>query len=144
MGDVIRIFIAAIALTGLLLYVISVYFAGHYSRQGAPHKMPALLIEAITLLGAAFAANFGATLGIDLPSELQVDAQVQPDSSLTLGQWMRLSAAAVYFGSLLLALWFWWRTGWETDPAKIVRTVPEQSRMLLGIVVGAIAVAFTL
>ena len=123
-----------------MFYGVCVFLAGYYSYNGPASKMPPFLIEAVTLIGGALAMNFGATLGIE---GKEFNDGLLATNALTLGQQIRLLGAAFYFASLLLAVWWWWMCGWTKDSDQIVRTIPEQSRMFLGILAGAIVLVFS-
>ena len=125
---------------GFTLYVLAVWLAGYYSVEDEVSRMPPILIEGITVIGAGLALNFGATFGIEVKQMARASLTW---TGLSLGQLVRLLGAFLYFASLLLASWWWWQTGWEQDLNNIVRTIPEQSRRLIGIVAGAITVVFS-
>lgn len=92
------------------------------------------------MIGAALAANFGATTGIDVPAILDATGQ----AGLTNGQLFRVVGAVVYFLGLIVAVFIWQKLGWKTGSDEIVRTIPEQARMLIGVVAGGLALAFAL
>jgi hypothetical protein len=117
----------------------------------------------ITTIGAALATFVGGLLGVrqvasvvertetpvnqnqmpamgDPPSgvpQQQVDSAAQQQGLFhafaTTG--MQWAATILYIASLLLALWFWYRTGNETDPA-----LTNLGKTLLGLMGGALAI----
>ena len=136
------LFAVTTAGVALVLYSAGVWSAGQHSLAQNPAAMSPFLLQVVTLLGAALAVNFGAFAGIDIAAVRRRDTSTT--APISLGTWMRGAGAVVYLLSLLLSLWFWYRTGWQEDPTLIVKTVVEQSRMLLGVVAGGLTLAFSL
>lgn len=127
-----------IALAGLG-FIGGIWAAGHYTlcvdNAPQPGQMPEFLAELVISVGAVLGTNLGAALGIRLTQK----RWRRPNKSKA-SETLRILAAWFYVIALLAAGVLWSIAGFEEDPAKVVVTLPEMSRTLLGMAVGALAV----
>ena len=124
--------------------------AGYYTLKKRPADMPRFLVQLVTTIGGVLATNLGAVIGFSfkIPPELNA-ALAHPlsisawlgSSAVPVGTQLQLMAAGLYVIGLLVAVMLWGVAHFSDDPAVVVPTLPELSRTLLGVMVGALAVA---
>jgi hypothetical protein len=127
-----------IALAGLG-FIGGIGAAGYYTlwvdEAPQPEQMPEFLAESVIAVGAVLGTNLGAVLGIRVTRK----RWRRPNKS-ELAEDLRIIAAWFYVIALVGAGVLWLIAGFEEDPAKVVITLPEMGRTLLGMAVGALAV----
>lgn len=112
----------------------------------------------ITTIGVSLATFVGMLLGLrGLSEEVRQDVDVaqaaapndeagrvgavklQEVANTAAGSTLQWCAALLYLASLLIAMYFWYRTGNSTDPA-----ITNLAKSLLGLIGGALAVVLNL
>lgn len=115
-------------------------------NQGTNQAFYQFMTTSLTSLGTSLATYVGMLLGLQ-STELKVDknisdvveaAEITRDYNLATSdvQW---AAAGLYVLSLLLAIFFWYRRGQNTDPA-----ISNLGKSLLGLLAGALTIALNL
>jgi hypothetical protein len=132
-----------------LLFLGGIVAAGILSFKSKPGKMPQFLAHAITTIGSVLATNLGAVLGLNLVEAPglastkglydlnQIPSLPQAPSTPEL----QVLAAWVYVIGLIVAFVMWAIKWFPTKPEEVVNTLPELSKTLLGVLVGALVVA---
>ena len=125
-----------------LFFLYGVVQAIYYSFAKTPTEMPAFLTFSITAIGGVLATNFGAVLGLKIAEgtrffsfkktglmEEQVPSTIQ------------IAATFLYAFVLVGAFIAWLLLKFESNPKLIVLAIPNLSKTLVGVAVGALAVA---
>ncbi len=138
--DAVTILLLVFMLFGGVLFLGGIIWAGIVSIRNQPETMPQFLIQSTTVIGGVLATNLGSVLGLSIISE--VGGGVVTASSLTAVTIhnIQVGAAWLYAAGLFIAFAFWVANKFSTAPEKVVSTLPELSKTLLGVAVGALAV----
>ena len=139
MFTVTNLILVLVALAGLL-FIVGIVVAGYCSLRNKPENMPEFLAQATTVIGGTLSTNLGAVLGLSVaqstnPSPALAEVMAAPANTLQVG------AAWLYVGGLIIALVLWGVNRFSNQPQKVVSTLPDLTKTLLGVVVGAMAVA---
>jgi len=114
--------------------------AGIFTIRETPGTFPSFASEAVTAIGGVLATNLGAVLGLTFASIPGKRAALRPWNGLTTESLQKI-AAYLYVVGLVTAAVFWGVKGFSDETTKVVSTLPELTRTLLGVIVGALAVA---
>jgi hypothetical protein len=134
------LFFGFVSLAGLL-YCYGIFVAIRLTTKETPGDMPRFVDQMITTIGGVLATNLGAVLGIKfaegsslLSLQLQTPAPTIPGT-------LQIIAAVLYAIGLLAAIIAWLCKGFTNDPNIVVPAIPRLSQTLLGVAVGALALA---
>jgi hypothetical protein len=97
--------------------------------------MPPFLIWVVTVVGGVLAINFGAVLGIDVIKKRSIFSI----SELPTAKFQKIAAYS-YLIILLVVIVCWGILGFEDNPDKVVEILPQFSKTLIGVGLGALAV----
>lgn len=140
MDPVTLLLLTLVAVAGLL-FIGGIIAAGVLSLRNKPAAMPAFPAQAITVIGGILSTNLGAILGLSVAENVGLSAiNAEPWYALT-SENLQIGAAYLYIGGLLLAFLFWLLNRFSDKPDQVVSTLPELTKTLLGVLVGALAVA---
>ena len=116
------------------------------STVAVPDTFRQFMSLSLTTIGASLATFIGMLLGIRnvadsvKPEVSDVNSpQIQRLASGSLTTTLQWIAAGLYVLSLVVAIWFWYKSGDNTDPA-----VSNLGTTLLGLVGGALAILLNL
>ena len=125
-----------ISLIALAVYVLSVGQAIYYQVWTRdPSQFPQRTATLVSGLAGVLAANFGATVGIQVATTLRLIAEPQPL------MWLRWTAVSLYLVSLIAS---WVVLSFLKDPgAKQIPELNELAKMLIGILVGGLLVGLS-
>ncbi len=133
-------------------FVLGIAEAGYYTAKRTPAAMPRFLAQVVTTVGAVLATNLGAVLGLSVADVQSASTGLPLARAFALSSWLaapgvpvgtqvQIAAAWIYVIGLIAAAFLWGLRGFSDNPAVVVPTLPELSRTLLGVIVGALAVA---
>jgi hypothetical protein len=133
---------------GCVTFAYGVIKACMISLEKAPDLslMPLFLASAVTSIAAVLATNLGAVLGIAIANPQSLYRQSSTWNPLKVFSkpdpttWQTL-ACYVYIIGLLSAAVVWGIKNFTTDSNQIVALIPEMTKSLLGVIVGALAVS---
>jgi hypothetical protein len=136
----------ALLLIGCAGYAWGIVVACKLSLQKPPNpsEMPPFLAGVVTTIGAILATNLGAVLGIEIvkqPNTLSENV-FKPLIFFSDASYRNLQITALYFYllSLVTAAIGWGIKKFTSDPAEIVTIIPELTKTLLGVIVGAMGI----
>jgi hypothetical protein len=138
-NSLITMLVLVLVALAALLFLGGIVSAGYWSLKSQPDNMPAFLAQATTVIGGTLSTNLGAVLGLAVAQSAR--GMVSLPSVPALARPLQIGAAWVYVGGLLLALAFWAWNKFSTEPDKVVSTLPDLTKTLLGVVVGVLAIA---
>ncbi len=138
--DAITILFLIFVIFGAALFLGGIVWAGIVSLRNQPETMPQFLLQSTTIIGGVLATNLGSVLGLAVASEQGGGLITTSSLSATSIHNLQVGAAWLYAAGLFLAFGFWVANKFSTAPEKVVSTLPELSKTLLGVVVGALAV----
>ncbi len=109
-------------------------------------QMPSFLSSVVTSIAAIFATNLGAVLGITISnpqsilsrSENWIPFNITATNAPTAFQ---VTACYIYVVGLLAAAIVWARKNFSADPKAIIPLIPELTKSLLGVMIGALAIS---
>jgi len=133
---------------GCATFAYGIFKACAVSLQRVPDLslMPLFLASAVTSIAAVLATNLGAVLGIAIANPQSLYRQRKSWNPLRAFTnpnptvWQTL-ACYVYIIGLLAAAVVWGIKNFTTDNKQIVALIPEMTKSLLGVIVGALAVS---
>jgi len=121
-----------------LFFLAGILEAGILTQKGKPEKMPPFLKQTVTLIGGVLATNLGAVLGISVARGVSPSLRIW---AVPTTQALQMAAVILYVVGLLLAAVFWAINGFKENPnggpIVVVSTLPELTRILLGVIIGA-------
>lgn len=129
-------------------FLFGIYKASYISWQKVPDTllMPAFLSNVVTSIAAVLATNLGAVLGYanaDTHSLFRNPATWNPLNLFSSGSVSPAQAFAcyIYVLGLLSATVVWGYKNFTTDEKQVVPLLPQLTKSLLGVVIGALAIA---
>lgn len=128
--------ITGLVLVAALFYLYGIIRASYVSISGNG-AMDDFLANVVTVIGGVLATNLGAVLGYDISGGSK-DISLMFDST-TAGNF-RAAAAYFYVFCLIIAIVCWFIAK-QKQSTTIVPLLPELSKTLLGVIVGALTVA---
>jgi hypothetical protein len=134
------LFFGLVALAGLF-YLYCIYTAIRCTLKGNPTAMPGYLDHSITTITGVLTTNFGAVLGIKIPERANLVSLRMGPTSPPIPSALQMIAAYLFVLCLLAAFITWLMKNFTNDPSKIVPAVPRLSKILIGVALGAFAVA---
>ena len=157
MNNSIKILILFLVALSGISFIGGILAAGYYSNwaPGAPipEKMPSFLTNLVITVGGVLGTNFGAVVGLSM-SKSQAFTEVsffqpfgvQKNESVKIkgNERLQVIAAWGYVIGLVMAVIFWLGTNFSEEPGTVVLLLPELSKTLIGVIVGALAVALGL
>lgn len=135
-----RLLVWILAVGGVMVfawYVIASGIASQGNPPEPPTVAPAQLATFGVAAGALLATNLGAVLGI--ATKPGVRASFEAFMANQKSPWAQLVAAVTYIGLLLLAVYFYWRSGWSGNAAEVL---VSSLSTLFGVLLGAMAAVF--
>lgn len=149
----IEILIGFLLLLGCAIYVYGVSIACIYSldkplwdESVKVREMDSFLSGAVTTIAAVLSTNLGAILGIatsNTASSLNklstwnpIRIFTNPDPTV-----FQTTACYIYVLSLVAAGIVWLILGFKEDSKNLVALIPEMTKTLLGVIVGALAIS---
>lgn len=128
-----------LASLGGLFFLVGILIAGILTQKGTPELMSPFVVETVTLIGGVLAINLGAVLGISVARRKAPSFRVW---AVPTQEAFQIAAVIFYIVGLLLAAVFWALTGFKENPNEgsvlVVSTLPELTRILVGVIGGAI------
>jgi hypothetical protein len=131
----------------VFVYGISVAICVSWCCEGSACKIAPFLSSAVTSTGAILATNLGAVLGITINNPASNFRQSKSWNPLTFFSnpsptIIQTAACYVYILSLLASAIVWAHRGFDgTETTVVVPLIQEMTKSLLGVIVGALAVA---
>lgn len=144
--EVLYIFLISI---GCIAYMYGIFRACYVSwpkpQTGYEYVIPAFLSTTVTSISAVLSTNFGAVMGLTLKADVRFSQaslwnplNIVTNPSATSFQ---IVACYVYILSLLGTAVVWAHRDFEAENGKIVPLVADLTKTLVGIIVGALAIA---
>ncbi|MBP6416882.1 MAG: hypothetical protein KA330_10530 [Chitinophagaceae bacterium] len=114
-----------------------------------PYEIPVFLSTTVTSIAALLATNLGAVLGISITKSNSLFGEMKTWNPLTVFSDpeptnFQATVCYVYVFSLVACGVVWAIRGFEPDTTKIVPLLPEMTKSLLGIIIGALAMALNI
>ena len=129
-------------------FVYGIFKACQISLESTPDpkKFPDFLTNTVTSIATVLATNLGAVLGVSSSqptSNFRQPATWNPLNLLSgnTPDVTQAIACYLYVLGLLAAVIVWANLSFVGDPTKVVALIPELSKSLLGVVIGALAVS---
>lgn len=135
--------ILALFAVAIILFFVGIFAAIKWTKKGEPGNMPPFLQRWVTRMSGVLAANLGAILGIKIEQAFTLKRnflatffEIPADMTHTI----QLFTAGLYGVGMLIALIAWGTVRFSEDPEKVVITIPQLTRTLLGICAGAVVI----
>lgn len=128
-----------------VLYLLGLYQACVVSVNGGTVIRPEDLATAVTTIATIFSTNLGAVMGLTIGKQTSKFKDYKTWNPLTIfkdpsTEILQVITCYFYILSLVLVALFWW-VKLDARTTEIVPLVAELSKSLLGIILGALAVA---
>ena len=146
MNKTIKYMLCFLILTGYLAYIYGVFKACVVSwpADSTDYKMAAFLSFAVTGIAGVLSTNLGAVLGLTVTNK---NSRFNNRDAFLLKKLLtdptaaQILACYLFILSLAAAAVVWGHRDFTEDPDKIVPLIPQMTKTLLGVIVGAVAVS---
>lgn len=131
---------------GFIAYAYGVFYACYLSlkKEPKPTEMPAFLASVVTSIGGVLATNLGAVIGfaIKVPGSTAAKNIGEPFAFFVYAAFtnLQITASYIYLLFLFIAATVWAVKKFTGDANQIVPVLPEMTKTLLGVIVGAMGI----
>ena len=139
--NAVKILKGAIVIIALVLWSYAIYQAIHLSLIEKPKDFAPFFSESVTLIGAILATNLGAVMGLSAAKVPGYSLNIIVSFNNDKVKGLQVIASYIYFISLVIIGFFWFKTGFSKDPEKVVQILPNMTSTFIGIIVGTLAVS---